>query len=362
MAKDNRVAALDGLRGIFAFTVMCGHFVLLANNQKGDAFQNIALCVQFFFILSGFSLCFGLEERMRSGRISTLNFARQRFMRIYPMHIVAMVAAGFFMWPLWGKLVTSADNFAWVTILNLLLLQCVGLTNYWSWNIVSWSISTEFWVGLAVLPFAFRFLPTRIAFILSFLGYALLFLTQGTVLHQYAFVVPGLTSGVLSTAAGLLMGIVLCRIARAKKGGGIAIHIRKWATIVGLLEFGLLASILYITYLSQHGALEFFCIALMPPVLLSVAVSDSWMAKLLGSVPFRFLGEISYSMYLLHIPILGALTYLGIAKIEDLPGRFVVFASAVLIISTAAYRWLEHPVYQRFRQPSVRQSQAVQAG
>lgn len=342
MLKHERIGALDGLRGVFAVTVMVGHFSLISTHFQAPAFKNVALSVQFFFILSGFALSHGFDTRMRNGDVSFVGFAWQRLARIYPLHILSMAAAGLFMWPILGALSTPSDNFAWVTALNIFLLQCVGLTNAWSWNLASWSISTEFWVGIILLPLAFRFMSARTAAVLSLLGYASLYLSLHTVRTQFAFVVPGIASSVVSTASGLLMGVAICRFAR---------HWRtlRNRTLASVTEALMLVGILYITYLSMHGDIEFIAIACMPILILSVAVSDSWMARVLASRPLVWLGEVSYSVYLLHIPILGVLYDLGLTRIDNLYLRFAVFATAVLLLSWASFRWFEHPIYQRLR-------------
>ncbi|BBP99073.1 hypothetical protein BSFA1_42020 [Burkholderia sp. SFA1] len=117
----------------------------------------------------------------------------------------------------------------------------------------------------------------------------------------------------------------------------------------GFAEALILVGILYITYLSTHGDIEFIALACMPILILSVSVSDSWMAGVLESRPLVWLGQVSYSVYLLHIPILGALYDVGLTRIDNLYLRFSVFATAVFLLSWACFRWFEHPIYQRLR-------------
>jgi len=357
----HRIGSLDGLRGIFAVTVMVGHFALFQSHFASDLFKNVALCVQFFFILSGFALSYGFMERMRSGTVPFRSFAWQRLVRLYPMHIVSMAAAWFFM-PVLMQTVSPSGTLATDTILNLFLLQCVGIVQNWSWNIASWSISTEFWVGLVILPIAFKMLSARMSFALSIAGYALLLFTLGTVRTQYNHVVPGLSSAVVSTASGLLMGTALFRWAHSlafRLGLGASSRV-----VVGVMEASMLAAVIYIASLAVHGNIEFFCIAMMPFIIFSVATSQSWFASLLGSKPLLWLGHVSYSLYLLHIPILGALTKFGLNDIDSMAVRFAIFAAAVAGCSQLAYRFIEMPLYARWRglfQPSRAKARAAEA-
>jgi len=323
---------------------MVGHFCLFETGFKTDAFKNVALCVQFFFILSGFALCYGYGEKMRTGATSFLSFAWQRLARLYPLHLATMLLAFVCIPPLIPLM--EKGTLAYNTVLNVFLLQAVGFST-WSLNLVSWSISTEFWAGLIVLPLAFRYLSARSAFILSVCGYAAIYVTAGYLRTQYWLVVPGVNVGMLSTASAMLLGVALCRWAM-----DIDFSLtlgRTVRTLTGALEFCLLAAILWMSYLARHGAIEFLCVVLMPFLIFSTAVSKSWMNQLLESRPMLWLGKISYSLYLLHVPILGALTLIGIAKIESLELRFAVYASVVLATSAISYRYFEHPVYLKLR-------------
>lgn len=340
----HRIGSLDGLRGIFAATVMLGHFCLFETGFKTDAFKNVALCVQFFFILSGFALCYGYGEKMRSGATSFLAFAWQRLARLYPLHFATMLLAFVFIPPLISLM--EKGTLAYNTILNVFLLQAVGFST-WSLNLVSWSISTEFWAGLIVLPLAFKYLSARAALMASCVGYIAIYATTGYLRTQYWFVIPGINVGMLSTASAMLMGFALCRWAMATNFSSPLNGATR--AIVGTAEFLLLATILYISYLAKHGAIEFACVALMPFLIYSTAVSKSWMNSFLESKPMLLLGKISYSLYLLHCPILGALTLAGITRIDNLELRFAIYASITLVISAFSYTYFEHPIYQKLR-------------
>jgi len=69
---------------------------------------------------------------------------------------------------------------------------------------------------------------------------------------------------------------------------------------------------------------------------------------LLVNAPLGALGRISYSLYLVHIPVIWA-----IASLERRPapaaGRFMVLVIASLIVALATYRLVEYPALRWMR-------------
>lgn len=343
----HRIRSLDGLRGIFAAVVMGGHFFLIEVKSPGDQFTNIALAVQFFFILSGVALCFGTQHKFSIGQLSIWGFARQRLARLYPMHLLSMVAAGLFISQIYGTIPTGG-NMTLDTGANLLLLQAMGVIPGWSWNVVSWSISTEFWIGILMLPIAIKHLSARVALTLSVSGYAAIFLTAHTFVRPFFRLAPGLTLAAVSTASGMLMGIAIYRmLARRPKDDRGRITL-----LTGAAEVALLTLVVAVIYDAPRGYAEIVGLVCMPPLIYLSASSNSWFARILACRPLNWLGAISYSLYLFHIPILGALKLARIDTIDNMWLRFSVFSAVVLGASHLLYKCIEDPLYQHFRKPA----------
>lgn len=82
MARQQRYAALDGLRGVAAILVVGHH---LENSIGAHAhFSRGYLAVDFFFALSGFVMASAYEERLARG-MAFREFAKTRLIRIYPL-------------------------------------------------------------------------------------------------------------------------------------------------------------------------------------------------------------------------------------------------------------------------------------
>jgi peptidoglycan/LPS O-acetylase OafA/YrhL len=74
--------------------------------------------------------------------------------------------------------------------------------------------------------------------------------------------------------------------------------------------------------------------------MLALALARGPAARLLALRPLHYLGEISYSVYLVHYCVLGGLNLLAIR-----PAGLYAAAALVLTLATSAatYRWIERP-------------------
>ena len=95
-----RYEILDGLRGVAALMVVVFH--LSEAFSYDPVFKHLNhgyLCVDFFFVLSGFVIGYAYEERMRSGVMNRWDFLKTRLIRLQPMvrfGIVVGAALSFF--------------------------------------------------------------------------------------------------------------------------------------------------------------------------------------------------------------------------------------------------------------------------
>src|SRR4051812_31603838 len=99
------------------------------------AWQGNWVGVSFFFILSGFVLTWSVRHHD-----TTRAFWRRRFFKIYPNHLLTLIAAAVL---LGGVSKMALDLMA--AILNALLLHSFfpDMTIWTSYNSVSWSLSNE---------------------------------------------------------------------------------------------------------------------------------------------------------------------------------------------------------------------------
>jgi peptidoglycan/LPS O-acetylase OafA/YrhL len=83
--------------------------------------------------------------------------------------------------------------------------------------------------------------------------------------------------------------------------------------------------------------------------LLILAVLDNGIiSRLLSVQPLVFIGRISYSLYLWHVPVLAAL---GATAYDGTPGRSTVAVVGILGIAAGSYSLVERPLRNRWAEP-----------
>ena len=261
--------------------------------------------VDLFFILSGFvmALTYGHFFKLRFSVKTYLAFLCKRLGRVYPLYfcVTAAVAACVSLQIMTGdglSAPTLASNFA--------LVQAWGLAP--SIGGPTWSISTEFAAYLAF--------PALVAVVLVGRAYAailaaitalliLLVLTQLDTanLNQVYDGIPS-RSGPLDIAgtytvfpllrclAGFVLGLVAFRVFRDHAGLRI-ITARRSGDLAAFIV------LLLLLFRSSDIGLE---VAFMGLVI-TLASSRSWVAAAMENKCVFWLGEISYSIYLVHKPV-----------------------------------------------------------
>ena len=165
--RGGRVSYLSNLtpmRGIAALLTVIFHINLftggaLVHPSASSILNRMYLMVDFFFILSGFIMCYVYGDRFTTQVKKTdfKKFTIARFSRVYPLHLSMLLFIIFILF-LFAKLgvpknpILQVDNNAYSVLTNLLLLHSMNFHNWFTWVHASWSISTEWWAYM-IFPF-----------------------------------------------------------------------------------------------------------------------------------------------------------------------------------------------------------------
>lgn len=338
--------ALTSLRGVAAWWVVLFHF----RDHFPDwvpaivtrVSQNGYLAVDLFFQLSGLVIALNYDRQFRSWSAAGMRrFLILRVARIYPLHFVMLLV--FLINPLAIMLFSAeaepgARYDPLYFVLSLLLVQNWSFTDDLAWNVPAWSISTEWFAYLAfpLLIFALR-LPKGIAAILA--AYAALAATLAGLCWVTSAglgdEIPRL--GLARCVLQFSMGICLYRIVLTGWHQGRA-GLLLGAAAAGLAAFALLPVPDYLI-----APVSMSCL------ILGLANTGSLPGRLMLHPWLFWLGEVSYSTYLVHYFIKDWVKFLLIHDGGRTELGVVVYLLATLAASAVLYRAVEVPGRLRVR-------------
>jgi len=310
---------LDSVRGIAALSVVIHHVVIsrtviAAFPQKAwidvPFFHNAWLFVDLFFVLSGMVISLNYATSDLRG-FSLREFVVRRLARIYPLHIVTLVAMLMLRFARLGLVaigifavapIQTEVNTGYSFFLNVLLLHSMGLLDHLSWNGPSWSISTEFYTYLlfgVLLLWAQHFGSRRLFYAASVV------LVIGSVL----LIVFGLGKqsldfhtdfGFLRCVLSFFIGVLTVKIVSGLPPTSLRVT-------PSMVQIGaLLAGLLIICLVGTYPAISFAAPFVFAVLLGSLkAFPAAWpLPGLLAVRPLVWLGKRSYSIYMVHAIVL----------------------------------------------------------
>lgn len=340
MEKKKNLSALTGLRFFAAFYVFIFHMYIrvdekIPNKALDLVLSNGALGVNIFFVLSGLILFYNYYGR----KIHWGEFMLKRLAKIYPVYLLGLILCIAVTY----ITQTPVKNFAEIVVLNLSLLQSYipDLSMIWYGN-GSWSISTEFFF-YSLSPFIIlmiKDLKPQILYILLALAYI-------------ASIVPGIlyNLGLIdihlnytfppSRLPEFLVGNILAALIFIKN-----IKINKFLLISTI---GISGIIFYLigNKVSGYTIFNFFIIPIISTILyLLINYPKNKIVKIIGGGIIEYLGKISYSFYIIQIPIC-----IYINNIQFLQGKNIILWSIIIFViniiaSAVAYHLVELPLHK----------------
>lgn len=337
--KPVRFVALDGLRGMAALLVAIGHWI--------GGFPAY-LAVDFFLLLSGFVLAY---RYLYSGSVSYREFVIARLARLYPLHLLTLFAFAAVYLLRFRQMPHYADGDGWTFVANLLLLQNVGLfTSELTWNAPSWSISVEFWVNLLFFAFISTRTSSRILIAIAIAAFVVLALFQGSLAVSLPNYLGVFNSGIVRGVASFSLGIVAYRVHLYARTSDHTLRTRGRAFRLAVLAC---AALLVLVPRPGAGWIDFLAPLVFFATVVLFAERDRGDSRTLRYA--AYLGEISYSIYLVHYPVLQFMRYIrevlkhkqwdaGLGQLfVDPVLSLMPFIIAVLLVSHFVYRWFEVP-------------------
>jgi peptidoglycan/LPS O-acetylase OafA/YrhL len=361
------IRSLTGLRIVAAVWVVAFHFSFTPGDAWTAAWEPLrplvqtgALGVDLFYVLSGFVITLTYLEKAgrRPSVRGTVVFWWARIGRIWPVY--AVVTTLFGAWILYKDSRTTDDFLVWQLVQPEVgvwsYLQQLAMVQLWarpafdgsSWVGAAWSISAE-WAAYVLFPllvlvlWRLRTVPSWLTGLLAVACMApLAYVCYRTGTPYFAW------SWAARIAGGFLAGALTCLAVRRIR---ITPRVERIAAGVSALAVVEILIGLWWGYWRGQGHAEYggVVVVLFPVLVGSLALSRRGLGRLLASEPMVHGGRISFSLYLVHVPVFEVLWthmdwYPAVAPGSAL-GSFLVPHVLLLcfVLAHLSYRYLEEP-------------------
>lgn len=312
----NRITFLDGLRGIAVLLVVFFHMGLNTFGFAG---------VELFFVISGFIITLLLiSEYDKTGKISIIQFFVRRINRLFPplIAILLVVLVLFINFPIAGITNEVFSQAKWTSFLSSNWYEIIHQAGYWEQGVKSpllhtWSLSLEFQFYL-LWPFLVAFflriakgnknklMALFIALFIILTGitiYLSYFMTFSAIYYNTVTRMPSFVSGAL--------GSVLVFRSEKKES-----FVHSFLFILLTVALGFLTVKFSLNDLSIfRGFITLYSIGFASLIVLLWKTESKLRAFLFENPVILFFGKISYSLYLVHMPVIAFLTDIKLAQL-----------------------------------------------
>ena len=345
-AEGDRFSTLDGLRGFLAFGVFIHHGAVWYSYVRTGVWEpphsvlyaNLGQdCVALFFMITGFLFW----TKLLDGRTREFDWPRlyvSRLLRLTPLYVFTMVVG--------ALLLASSMHFQLLVPVRQLAVEAIRWLSFTILGTpavngskeslvviagVTWTLPYE-WLFYCALPLAGPLVGVRT----SWRWVAGAVLVTAGIAHRIKpeMVFLAAFAGGIFTAY-LVRSAAFCARARRTYAGGFAIA-------------ALGAAFFLCPSLSRSPALVLLTVAF------AIVTAGNTLGGLLTWPAARLVGEITYSVYLLHGLVLFSVFHFLIgparaASFTALEHWLVIFACAPLtvLICCGTFRWIEAPAMQR---------------
>lgn len=351
--EGKRLPALDGLRGLAVLLVLLDHASSAELNIFPGADMNRAgkYGVYLFFVLSAFLLTHLLlllpSAELTRGR-TWVNYALRRFFRIFPLYAVVLFAY------------VLMHKFKWPDFFSHLLLRD-GQKQFWTIP-----VEVKYYVILPFAALALSWLRDR-SWLRGFLAAIGATAVAGALLWvephwaitpkrghgQVTFLIQVLEPFLLGTGAALAHQ-AMARRAPAMARFAPWLEVVAWAALAA--SFVRIPSIYNAIFSPQHYVKKLpldalVCGLLWTAVLLGLLHGTGRLRRLFELPPVRYLGLVSYSVYLWHAKF--------ISDVDDMkvpaPVRLLIYIALVVGVASVSYFLIERPLSRlRFTRSGLR--------
>ena len=333
METKTHYLILDGLRGAAALMVLWYHVFegfAFAGGTAIETFNHGHLGVDFFFMLSGFVISYAYDDRWKTTSLTIGSFFKRRLIRLQPMVIMGALI-GLITYLIQGGVRWDGTqmSFHWIMIAFFLAMFLIpaypgaaydvrGNGEMYPLNGPSWSLFFEYIGNILYALFIRKLSNKKLAALVVATGLLWIAFVVFDV-SGYDMIGIGWTLDAVNFFGGLLrmmfpfsLGMLMARNFNVKsqkskvEGFCFKSFITKNIFWIAIVVMFVLFSMPYISRtgdISINGIYELACIIFVFPFIVWFGASGNITNKLSTKV-CKFLGDISYPLYIVHYPVM----------------------------------------------------------
>jgi peptidoglycan/LPS O-acetylase OafA/YrhL len=370
-----RVEALTGARAFAGVYILLLHFgrPLFAHAPRwAETLRHSGyVATSFFLLLSGFVLTIAYGPKLADGRMSAREFLVARVARVYPCFVLAIAL----LVPLalvhsWGSVTAAFGDASWkakiatgmahATMTHVFIPRFIT-----SWNLPDWCVSVEMWFYLALPPLvAWLVARPRARTLVAVAAGA--WLVAIVLASAYAILSPdGVHADVESTAfwlsvlkftpytrwpefvAGAALGALWLRTPAERRDTRFATPLVAGGALAcaAILLCG--RTIPYV--LLHNGAL----LPLYAAIVWGLMLGRGPLHRALSLRPLTALGDSSYVLYILQVPLLQWMVLVTGNRYDALGARFTAIALPLILAIAVAVHHLAERRAQAWLRPQL---------
>lgn len=365
LSSKPRFEILDGLRGVAAMIVVAFHlFETYSSGPTEQILNHGYLAVDFFFVLSGFVIGYAYDDHW--DRMTTWDFFKRRLIRLQPMVILGTLIGAFWFYFGDAPCFPLVMQTPWWKLFLILVLGCImfptppsmdirGWQEINSLNGAQWSLLWEYIANIFYALFVRRF-STFVLAIFVFLSalltidLAMNFDVSGllavreyakyTVIGGFGLTPDQIYIGICRLLYPFFGGLLLYRLGKLRinlrRGGMFWCSLAVVATLV-------IPHIGGETHLWLNGLYCAVVILIVYPLIVAAGAGSELKGKRTTAV-CKFLGMISYPLYITHYPMIYVQMNWA-AQHPDAPLGTHIWVAVSIFIASIAVAYASVKVY-----------------
>jgi peptidoglycan/LPS O-acetylase OafA/YrhL len=325
--SEARYETMDALRCIGVMAVVLYH---IGHRFPAAQFATHGhLAIDFFFIMSGFVLAHGYEGKL--GSMSVLRFAQIRLIRLLPLSSLGVLIGTAYLllrWKVHPELSDSLPEIITTSALNVVFIPKLWIaaatkSELFPADGILWSISLELLMSLIWASGVYRFRTSALAFITAVGAAVAAFCILQNGEPDIGYNWSTYFAGVGRAVFGYFAGVVIWRL-RPRFTLSWQTHALTAVALAAMFSLPL-----------ESLAYDIIAITMLLPLLIYILSST----ELYSDFPsVRFFADLSYPLYMIHLPILMFLSgWVKETGSNSAQASLLAFASIPLVVALCWY-------------------------